>query len=273
MIFLNASHAGPRLKLPALRIVAMTLSSMASGSAETALYSMRMALLDDPSSSLDQPLSKTTSNRSLPVGSSRVPIFPEQVDSGFAVIQEHGREGPLLAVSVLFEHVGEPGCFDHGLVRVDRVGGALPCPGLDEFRPASFDGHGWHRVSEPVVGEPFPHARPFGLVDHVPSSPSTWSSLPPTSPDRYSSAGSGMPVSGFMTMRSPSRSVVSMSSRVSSSRPMRSRSTCPTRSRLTAIASTGSCTCSGIGGTGVTTLLDSMSPLASKPLGPIFSKL
>ena len=51
---------------------------------------------------------------------------------------------------------------------MDRVGGALPCPGSDEFRPASFDGHGWHRVSEPVVGEPFPHARPFGLVDHVP---------------------------------------------------------------------------------------------------------
>ena len=48
------------LKPLVLRIVAMVLSSMASGSAVTALYSMRMALLDVPSSSLDQPLSKTS---------------------------------------------------------------------------------------------------------------------------------------------------------------------------------------------------------------------
>ena len=98
----------------------------------------------------------------------RVPVFPEQFHAGLAAIQEHGGEGPLLAVSVFFEHVGEPGGFDHGLVRVDRVGGALPCPGLGEFRPASFDGHGRCHVLEPVVGEPFPHARMFGLVDQVP---------------------------------------------------------------------------------------------------------
>ena len=99
---------------------------------------------------------------------SLVPVFPEQFHAGLAAIQEHGGEGPLLAVSVLFEHVGEPGGFDHGLVRVDRVGGALPCPGSDEFRPAPFDGHGRCHVFEPVVGEPFPHARMFGLVDQVP---------------------------------------------------------------------------------------------------------
>ena len=251
----------------------MTLSSMASGSAETALYSMRMALLDDPSSSLDQPLSKTTSNRSLPVGCRASQFSPSRSTPGLQSSRNMAAKALFWPCPCSLSTLENQGASTTDLFA--WIGSVALCHApvwMSSVRHRSTDTGGIASPSPLSASHSRTRAR-SGWSTMFRSSPSTWSSLPPTSPDRYSSAGSGMPVSGFMTMRSPSRSVVSMSSRVSSSRPMRSRSTCPTRSRLTAIASTGSCTCSGIGGTGVTTLLDSMSPLASKPLGPIFSKL
>lgn len=251
----------------------MTLSSMASGSAETALYSMRMALLDAPSSSLDQPLSKTVSNRSLPVGCCAFQFFPSSSTPGLAAIQEHGGEGPLLAVSVFFEHVGEPGGFDHGLVRVDRVGGALPCPGLGEFRPASFDGHGRCHVLEPVVGEPFPHARMFGLVDQVPEQSVDVVEFSSHVAGQVFVRGQRHPgvrihndevaefFNGFDVVpgveQSSDEVEIHMSHTVEAD-----------GHRVD-----GFIHVFGHRRHGVTTLLESMSPLASNPLGPIFSKL
>ena len=251
----------------------MTLSSMASGSAETALYSMRMALLDDPSSSLDQPLSKTTSNRSLPVGCRASQFSPSRSTPGLQSSRNMAAKALCWPCPCSLSTLENQGASTTDLFA--WIGSVALCHApvwVSSVRHRSTDTGGIASPSPLSASHSLTRAR-SGWSTRSRSSPSTWSSFPPTSPDRYSSAGNGIPVSGSITMRSPSFSMVSMSSRVSSSRPMRSRSTCPTRSRLTAIASTGSSTCSGIGGTGVTTLLDSMSPLASNPLGPIFSKL
>ena len=251
----------------------MTLSSMASGSAETALYSMRMALLDAPSSSLDQPLSKTVSNRPLPVGCRSFQFFPSRSTPGLHSSRNMAAKALFWPCSCSLSTLENQGASTTDLFA--WIGSVALCHApvrMSSVRHRSTD-TGGATSSSPLSASHSLTRACSGWSTRSRSSPSTWSSFPPTSPDRYSSAGSGIPVSGSITMRSPSFSMVSMSSRVSSSRPMRSRSTCPTRSRLTAIASTGSSTCSGIGGTGVTTLLESMSPLASNPLGPIFSKL
>ena len=251
----------------------MTLSSMASGSAETALYSMRMALLDAPSSSLDQPLSKTVSNRSLPVGCCAFQFFPSSSTPGLQPSRNMAAKALCWPCPCSLSTLENQGASTTDLFA--WIGSVALCHApvwVSSVRHRSTD-TGGATSSSPLSASHSLTRACSGWSTRSRSSPSTWSSFPPTSPDRYSSAGNGIPVSGSITMRSPSFSMVSMSSRVSSSRPMRSRSTCPTRSRLTAIASTGSSTCSGIGGTGVTTLLESMSPLASNPLGPIFSKL
>ena len=106
------------------------------------------------------------------------------------------------------------------------------------------------------------------------SSARTCSSLPPTSPERYSSAVMTCEASsGSVTTRSPRRSsAVCVSVSMRSAR--KSISTPPRASIVTARASEGLPTCSGVGASGVTRRFLRMSALpVTSPSESTFSRL
>ena len=132
----------------------------AHGAVGDAVAVSRPALLED------------ASEQGVPLGIVRVPVFGEQFDSRLAVVDELGGHRHFLAV-VGVGHVGEPCFLHHGLGRVERVGGALPCSRLAEFPHGLFRGYGGFQgtVVESVLGEPVIGPVVFRPAGQVPQQP------------------------------------------------------------------------------------------------------